>query len=124
MQPLTSLAVARETDLTGQFVLDNLASVRTTGVTELKASLSEALARVKAGEEILVTEHGRPIAKIVPLPSAMPEAATDELVRAGILRAPDAPDRALGAEFWRLPRPADAAGLSLRALLDERRSGR
>ncbi len=101
--------------------------MRTTGVTELKASLSEALACVKAGEEILVTEHGRPIAKIVPLPSANPEAATDELVRAGILRAPDAPDApetALGDELWRLPRPVDAEGLSLRALLDERRSGR
>ena len=95
--------------------------MRTTGVTELKASLSEALARVKAGEEILVTEHGRPIAKIVPLPSAAPEAATDELVRAGILRAPEG---VLDDEFWRLPRPVDAGGLSLRALLDERRSGR
>lgn len=95
--------------------------MRTTGVTELKASLSEALARVKAGEEILVTEHGRPIAKIVPLPSASPEAAANELVRAGILRAPEA---ALDDEFWRLPRPVDTEGLSLRALLDERRSGR
>ena len=95
--------------------------MRTTGVTELKASLSEALARVKAGEEILVTEHGRPIAKIVPLPSAMPEAATDELVRAGILRAPEG---VLDDEFWRLPRAVDAGGLALLALLDERRSGR
>ena len=95
--------------------------MRSVGVTELKASLSEALARVKAGEEILVTEHGRPIAKIAPLSSAEPEAATDELVRAGILRAPEG---GLDDEFWRLPRPVDAGGLSLRGLIDERRSGR
>jgi prevent-host-death family protein len=95
--------------------------MHTTGVTELKAALSENLARVKAGEEVLVTEHGRPIAKIVPLSSAAPEAATDELVRAGVLRVPE---RKMDDEFWRLPRPADADSLILRALLDERRSGR
>jgi prevent-host-death family protein len=95
--------------------------MHTTGVTELKASLSENLARVKAGEEVLVTEHGRPIAKIVPLSSAAPEAATDELVRAGILRVPE---QGMDDEFWRLPRPADPDALVLRALLDERRSGR
>jgi prevent-host-death family protein len=95
--------------------------MHTIGVTELKASLSENLARVKAGEEVLVTEHGRPIAKIVPLSSMAPEAATEELVRSGILRAPE---QKLDAEFWRLPRPADADGLVLRALLDERRNDR
>ncbi|PYN64673.1 MAG: type II toxin-antitoxin system prevent-host-death family antitoxin, partial [Candidatus Rokuibacteriota bacterium] len=35
-------------------------------VAKLKASLSEYLARVKAGEEVIVTERGKPIAKIVP----------------------------------------------------------
>ena len=92
-----------------------------TGVTELKASLSETLARVKAGEEVLVTEHGRPIAKIVPLPPAAPEAATDDLVRAGVLLTPE---RVLDDEFWRLPRPADPGARARGALLDERRSGR
>ncbi len=95
--------------------------MRTTGIADLKASLSETLARVKAGEEVLVTEHGRPIARIVPLSSAAPEAATDELVRAGILRAPE---RRIDAEFWQLSRPADPDGLALRALLEERRDGR
>lgn len=97
--------------------------MHTTGITDLKASLSETLARVKAGEEILVTEHGRPIAKIVPLSSAAPEAATDELVRAGVLRAPER-GLGVGEDFWRLPRPADPEGLALQALLDERRDDR
>jgi prevent-host-death family protein len=95
--------------------------MHTTGITDLKASLSETLSRVKAGEEVLITEHGRPIARIVPLSSAAPEAATDELVRTGILRAPE---RGLDAEFWRLPRPVDAGGLARQALLEERRDDR
>lgn len=96
--------------------------MRTAGIAELKASLSENLARVKAGEEILVTEHGRPIARIVPLSSAAPEAATDELVRAGILRAPQ---RTAWKAFWSLPRPETSSqGSALQALLDERRDGR
>src|SRR5690349_6407206 len=77
--------------------------MRTVGVAELKASLSETLARVKGGEEIVVTEHGRPIAKIAPLSSATPiGAATGEMVRSGLLRAPEKP---LDPSFWALPRP-------------------
>jgi prevent-host-death family protein len=96
--------------------------MRTTGVTELKASLSEILAQVKSGEDVLITEHGRPIAKIVPLPSWDTDAATEELVRKGILKPPERP---LDVEaFLRLPRPEDPDGLVLQALLEERRSGR
>ena len=85
--------------------------MRTVGVAELKASLSETLARVKGGEEIVVTEHGRPIAKIAPLSTATPiGAATGELVRSGLLRPPEKP---LDANFWTLPRP------TLRPLDDE-----
>jgi prevent-host-death family protein len=96
--------------------------MHTAGITELKASLSETLSRVKAGEEVLVTEHGRPIARIVPLSSAAPEAATDELVRSGVLRAPER--GSVGAEFWSLPRPEDSRGLALQTLLEERRDSR
>ncbi len=37
------------------------------GVAEVKARLSEYLARVRGGEEVLVTDRGRPIARIVPM---------------------------------------------------------
>ncbi|MEK6769425.1 MAG: type II toxin-antitoxin system prevent-host-death family antitoxin [Gemmatimonadota bacterium] len=37
-------------------------------VSELKAGLSGYLAQVKRGEEVLVTERGKAIAKLVPLP--------------------------------------------------------
>ncbi len=96
--------------------------MRTTGVTELKASLSEMLARVKSGEEILITEHGRPIARLMPLPSWDMDAATEELVRKGLAKPPERPLDV--EEFLKRPRPEDPEGLLLQALLEERRSGR
>jgi prevent-host-death family protein len=75
--------------------------MRTLGIAELKALLSETLARVKAGEEVLITEHGRPIARILPLSAAAPAATTQELVRSGQVKAPEKP---LDEAFWKLPR--------------------
>ena len=36
------------------------------GVRELKASLSSYLRRVSEGESVVVTDHGRPVARLVP----------------------------------------------------------
>jgi prevent-host-death family protein len=41
------------------------------GIRELKASLSRYLGKVKEGETVVVTERGKPIARIVPV--AFPE---------------------------------------------------
>ena len=38
-----------------------------TSITELKRSLSAYLRDVKAGEEVLITDRGRPIARLVPV---------------------------------------------------------
>ena len=85
------------------------------GIAELKALLSETLARVKAGEEVLVTEHSRPIARLMPLSAATPAAATQELVRAGLVQAPEKAARrgVLEAAAGTLHRPA-AGGTSTR----------
>ena len=40
--------------------------MKTTSVSELKAHLSEILRAVKAGEEVIVLEHRRPVALIRP----------------------------------------------------------
>jgi antitoxin (DNA-binding transcriptional repressor) of toxin-antitoxin stability system len=81
------------------------------------------LAWVKAGEEVVVTEHGTPIAKIVPLaglPAVLPTslAALEQagLVTQGSGHVPD--------EVWTLPRPKDAQGLGRHALGEERETGR
>ena len=46
------------------------------------AGLSRYVARVKDGEEIVVTEHGKPVAKLVPMNG---ERKIDRLIREGVL---------------------------------------
>lgn len=95
---------------------------RAVPVTALKASLSRYLRRVKAGEEVIVTERDRPVAKIVPITGTLPEAAhLRALEREGRIRLGTG---RLPPEFWRLPRAKDAKGLLRRALHDERDEGR
>jgi prevent-host-death family protein len=94
----------------------------TATVSKLKASLSEYLRRVKAGEEVLVSERGRPIAKLVPVtgPDALPDHLA-EMARQGLARVGS---RRLSRAFWSLPRPKDPKGKVLGALLEEREQGR
>ena len=39
--------------------------MNTVGIKEIKNNLSRYLSRVKSGEEILITERGKPIARII-----------------------------------------------------------
>lgn len=55
----------------------------TIGVRELKAHLSEYLARAEAGEVIIVTHRGKRVAQLRAAPQN-PEEAAWELVRAGL----------------------------------------
>lgn len=91
-------------------------------VSALKAKLSEYLRLVRNGEEVLVTERGLPVARLVPLDSELwMESHMKALVEAGLVRPPisQLPD-----DFWERPRPADPEGVGLKALLEERREGR
>ena len=97
--------------------------MRSATVSKLKASLSEHLARVKAGEEVIVTERGKPIAKIVPfgrdqseLPAHLLELARADLIRLGSGKLPKG--------FWKMPRPAVPDGAGVKAVLEERESER
>lgn len=90
-----------------------------TTIAKLKASLSELLAGVRAGEEVVVTDRGRPIARIVPYEPSGSE--LDDLVRAGAVRRAR---RELPSGFWDEAAPADPDGRLLGALLEERESGR
>ena len=49
------------------------------GIRELRQQASAVLRRVTAGESIVVTEHGRPVARIVPLKAS----ALEQLVAEG-----------------------------------------
>ena len=89
-----------------------------TTVSKLKASLSEYLRRVKAGEEVLVTERGRVIARLIApashgaLPESLREMERRGLVKLGTGKLPKG--------FWRMPRPRDPKGLVMKAVLEER----
>ena len=98
---------------------DHYGHVVVTSVATLKASLSELLASVKAGEEVVVTERGRPVARIVPYEPGGDE--LDDLVRAGQMRRSRSH---LPPDFWTRPRPADPGGRLLRTLLEERNAAR
>jgi prevent-host-death family protein len=91
-------------------------------VRELKARLSEYLALVKAGEEVVVTERGKPVARLAPIPSypILPQRLA-EMERLGLVRlgSGQLPDN-----FWELPRFQDPEGRALKALIAEREEGR
>lgn len=97
--------------------------MKTAAISKLKASLSEYLDKVKAGEEVLVTDRGKPVARIVPLERGAMEMPPHLLAmeRAGLVR--------LGAGsipkgFWQKQRPKDKKGAALAGLLREREEGR
>ena len=95
--------------------------MRTVTVSKLKASLSQYLRWVKAGEEVLVTERGRPVARLAPavgahvLPESLAEMERQGLVKVGSLKLPKG--------FWDLPRPKDPKGSTVKAVLKEREQG-
>jgi prevent-host-death family protein len=60
------------------------------GVKEVKNNLSRYLDRVKSGEEVLITERGRPVARIVKEDGAhkMTRAALAPLIQKGLIVLP------------------------------------
>jgi prevent-host-death family protein len=93
--------------------------MKSAAVSQLKATLSAYLAKVKAGEEVIVLERGKPIAKLVPIPrdGSADSAHLADLARAGLVRLGTGK---LPKGFWKIPRPKDRRGKGLQALLDER----
>ncbi|MBI4208156.1 MAG: type II toxin-antitoxin system prevent-host-death family antitoxin [Deltaproteobacteria bacterium] len=96
--------------------------MKNAAVSILKASLSEYLAKVKQGEEVIVTDRGKPIAKIIPFRSVggFLNVQRTSLAREGVLE--------LGtgkvSEDFLKPSPVrDPSGSVLEALLEEREEG-
>ncbi len=94
----------------------------TVSISELKARLSAFIDIVRDGEEVLVTDRGRLIARLMPIrPAEQEEGRREMLLRSGRLRGPTA---TLAADFFLRARPTDVNGHSLAALIDERADGR
>lgn len=97
--------------------------MKTAAVSKLKAYLSAYLTRVKTGEEILITERGKPIAKIIPLERGKFKipAHLITLERAGMVKIGNGK---IPPAFWKLSLPKDKKGLALKALMKEREEAR
>ena len=86
-------------------------SVATIGIRELRDGLSRHLADVRAGNEITVTDHGEPIARIVPYGK---ESGLEALIRQGLVTLPKGPRRPL-------PEPIKANGTVSDLIKEQRR---
>ena len=93
-------------------------TMKTISVSTAKATLSEQIEHAQHGEEIIITDRGRPVAKLIAVSEADDSQGLRELERAGLVRV----GSALNARFLKLPRRADPSR-SLRKMLDEEREG-
>lgn len=97
--------------------------MKTTGIASLKARLSHYLEAVKHGQEVVVTERGQPVARIVPIRGSEERGSrVERLARAGLLQ----PGRGrLPASVLKPPKGDRRIGRAvLAALLEERAEGR
>jgi prevent-host-death family protein len=97
--------------------------MKTATITEAKNGLSALIDLVRAGESVIITDRGRPVATIGPVASAPDESGRLlRLQRAGVIKIGTA---APPLDLMRTPPPALSPGASgVETLLDERRSGR
>lgn len=66
--------------------------MRTAAIAKLKAGLSGYLESVKNGEQVVVTDRGRPVALIIPIdPNISEDARRAELVAKGLVRPGSGP---------------------------------
>jgi prevent-host-death family protein len=70
------------------------------GLFEAKTHLSELVARAERGEEVVITRHNRPVAKLVPIVAAETGAAARRAAVNALLRG--ARGRLLGMDWHAL----------------------
>jgi len=94
---------------------------RRVAIAELKARLSEYVAAVRSGEELVITHRGRPVARLAPIGgAAAQEGRIAERARSGLIRLPR---KRLSTKFLQTRRPSDPRGRSLEILKEVRSEG-
>jgi prevent-host-death family protein len=103
--------------------IDHNSHMTKVGVARLKAELRRYLDLAKHGRDVIITERGRPVARLTALPGTdKARSRRERLARAGVLTLGTG---RLRPELRRPPRGPVAAGNGvLRALLEERAEGR
>ena len=93
-------------------------------ISKLKAKLSEYLEAVRAGEEIIVTDRGRPVARIAPVTGPEErESRLRMLVRTGPQVRPPEAEGGIDMEQIGQLRPRVPGASLVDAVLEERREG-
>jgi prevent-host-death family protein len=90
--------------------------MRSANIAELRNRLTHYLREVRAGEEIVVRDRHRPIAKIVPL-TIDDDTEDAALVAGGLMRKAQRP---LSATFWRSRRAALTVRVAAGAVGEDR----
>lgn len=95
--------------------------MKSTTVSQLKTSLSAYLRQGKTGEEALIAEHDRPIARLLHLasPMSLPKHLKNVEKECLLKRG----EKLLSADFWNLIRPADPQAAVSSTVLRQREEG-
>ena len=94
--------------------------MRSVNIAELKNSLSAYLRLVREGEELVIRDRSRAIARIVPIESDGDEEEEERrLVAAGLLKLGTG---AIEDAFWELPAPGVSVEKVRQAIEDDRNS--
>ncbi len=94
--------------------------MKTANIAEFKNSISKYIADVKRGEEILVSERNRPVAKLVPLRNTDDYDAEEmELVAQGAMTLPEG-DGVLPESFFRAKLLKVKGNRAVDVILEER----
>jgi prevent-host-death family protein len=91
----------------------------TVGIRDLRENLRSWLDRVKAGDQVVVTERGKPVARIS---SVQPRSRLEELIELGIVRPP-LREKRHEIDVSELPKLTPGRTLS-DILVEQRRAGR
>jgi prevent-host-death family protein len=94
--------------------------MRSTNIADLRNRLTQYLQEVRAGEEIVVRDRQRPIAKIVPFSVDDDDADDAALVASGLMRKGSG---TLPASFWQARRPRVPLSTAVAALGADRDEG-
>jgi antitoxin (DNA-binding transcriptional repressor) of toxin-antitoxin stability system len=90
------------------------------GIREVTRNTSRVIHRAAAGETVVITEHDRPIAMLVPLPETGDD-TVNRLIREGLLTPASNPG---GVAALLAIQPAPGSGADTAAIISEQRDDR
>ena len=94
--------------------------MKSANIAELKNNISRYISDVRRGEEIIVKDRNRPVAKLVPINLDDDyDAEGMELIAKGIMRPPQTVER-LPDSFWEKDLPYVPGNRAIEVILEER----